>query len=169
MRAVWEATRAHGGMTELEEYTGEWTLLPDGTVREEARYAPLEDWGFLRELRDGACREVPKLELHLGFDLPRTKTGALPIPLETVMQRCAEAGLENGGWFVFKKDAVAAYRSNEFSDATIAEGEARVAAQARALSAALASLGSPTEVSFSLERVHGIWTFGAPAESLGQG
>lgn len=165
MRAVWEATRAQGGMTEIEEYTGEWTLLTDGTIRQdlplpaqrgEGRGEGLE---FLNELNEGRCREIPRLELHLGFDLPRTENGALPIPLETVMQKCTDAGLENGGWFVFKKDNIAAYRSNEFSNASVAEGEARVADQAKKLSDVLRALGHPTEVSFSLELVHGIWTF----------
>lgn len=156
MRAVWEATRAHGGMTEIEEYTGEWMLLTDGSVRVDSRYDVLgaPAFEFLRELSDGRCREIPRLELHLGFDLP-----GFPIPLETVMQRCTEAGLENGGWFVFKKDGMAAYRSNEFSNASVEEGEARVADQARKLAAVLRELGHATEVSFSLELVHGIWTF----------
>ncbi|MFT3712741.1 MAG: nucleoside monophosphate kinase [Archangium sp.] len=156
MLAVLEATKAHGGMTEIEEYTGEWTLLPDGSVRTDARYEVLHgafDW----LPREGMCREVPKLELHLGFDVPRTSSGALPIPLETVMAKSAEAGLENGGWFVFKKDGMAAYRSNEFSNASVAEGEARVADQAKKL---MAALGLKTELSFSLELVHGIWTWG---------
>ncbi|MBL8915334.1 MAG: nucleoside monophosphate kinase [Archangium sp.] len=161
MRAVWEATRVQGGMTEIEEYTGEWTLLTDGTIRQDLPLPAQRGEGleFLNELNEGRCREIPRLELHLGFDLPRTENGALPIPLETVMQKCTDAGLENGGWFVFKKDNIAAYRSNEFSNASVAEGEARVADQARKVSALLSALGHPTEISFSLELVHGIWTF----------
>jgi adenylate kinase family enzyme len=158
MRAVLEATRAHGGMTELEEYTGEWTVLADGKLRTESRYQVLQgafDW----LPREGMCRDIPKLELHLGFDLPWRSDGALPISLETVMAKCVERGFDHGGWFVFKKDTMAAYRSNEFSNASVADGEARVAEQAMKLWSVLRELGFATEVSYSLELVHGIWVF----------
>lgn len=158
MKVVLEETRAAGGMAELEEYLGEWSLQPDGAVVEDARYQalPYSDAAF-KEFDAARCSSIPSLELHLGFDLP--KDGALPISLAELMQACAARGLENGGWFLFRKETHWAYRSNEFSseDSTTAEG--RLFSQAKALQEVLAARKLTCPVSFSLERVHGIWTF----------
>lgn len=156
MQVVLDVTRAHGGMAELEEYVGEWTLLPDGSVRTDARYTPLPSHF---DAPQGRCRDVPKLELHLGFDVARLANGALPLSLAELTQRCSDAGLSNGGWFVFKKDGLAAYRSNEFSNLDLATAEAKVTEQAHALAKILRDARLNTEVSFSLELVHAIWTF----------
>jgi transglutaminase-like putative cysteine protease len=68
----------------------------------------------------------------------------------------------NGGCFVFKKGDVAAYRLNEFASTSIEAATARLTDQARALSSILRAAGLTCAVSFSLELVHGMWTFEAP-------
>ncbi len=158
MRTVLEVTRVHGGMAELEEYLGEWTLEADGSVTVDAEYPPLgmtfDDAAFAEQ----RCANRPPLELHLAFDLPR-KGIALPFALPELVEKCTAAGFDNGGWFVFKKGDLAAYRSNEFATGTVEAATERLHAQARELSRILGEAGLSWPVSFSLERVHGIWTF----------
>lgn len=157
MKVVLEETRAAGGMAELEEYLGEWTLQPGGEVVVDARYEPLpfSDAAFA-PFATHRCAGIPSLELHLGFDLPKREGEPMPLPLAQLMQACTQAGLENGGWFVFKKEGHWAYRSNEFSNEPVADAETKLFAQARALALILRDR---CPVSFSLERVHGIWVF----------
>lgn len=157
VNSVLAAAARHGAMVELEEYAGEWTLGLDGVVVTDSRYDPLPldrrvHGAFERDL----CRDIPRLELHHGFDLPR-QGDALPIPLPELMAACAAAGLDNGGWFLFANERAWAYRSNEFSNDEVAVAERRLEAQARALARLLVERGHACPVSFSLERVHAIW------------
>ena len=155
MKIVLEETRVAGGMAELEEYLGEWTLRADGTVVEDARYEALPCSGAaFAEFESRRCSDIPSLELHLGFDAPKVDGQGMPIPLSQLMDSCSQRGMQNGGWFVFKKDSHWAYRSNEFSSEPVADAERRLGQQARALRDLV-----PWDVSFSLERVHGIWVF----------
>lgn len=161
VQVVLEETRKRGGMAELEEYVGEWTLRRDGTVVADATY---ELVALDHEYSDFAANLAPVLptwELHHGFDVPKQPGDhdALPIALPELMGACAVAGLDNGGWFIFKNDAHWAYRSNEFGDGPQADATARVTAQAKALQGLLRARGIDVDIGFSLERVHGIWTF----------
>jgi adenylate kinase family enzyme len=160
MKVVLEETRAAGGMAELEAYVGEWTLAADGSVVEESRYPalPFSEAAF-GAFADGRCEPRPSLELHLGFDLPKQEGEVIPVPLSVLMEECSRRGLENGGWFVFRKAGFWAYRSNEFSSDTEARAEARLFAQAKALREVLRARGILGSVSFSLERVLGIWSW----------
>lgn len=159
MKIVLEATRVHGGMAEMEEYVGEWTLKPDGAVVEDSCYAPLAlDEGAFADFRQHLCREIPRLELHLGFNLPKGDDSTLPLPLGELMDACTASGLDNGGWFIFKNEEHWAYRSNEFSFDEVDAAGPRLLAQAKALQAILESRGIAGDVSFSLEKLHGIWT-----------
>ena len=157
MKVVLEETRAVGGMAELEEYLGEWTLQPGGEVTVDARYEalPFSEAAF-GEFAAHRCSAVPTLELHLGFDLPKRDGEPMPWALPELMEACQRAGLENGGCFVFKKQDQWAYRLNEFSSEPEDLAEAKLFAQARALAGILRGV---VPVSFSLERVHGIWVF----------
>ncbi len=160
MTVVLEETRAVGGMAELEEYVGEWTLAADGTIVEDTRYPLLPYSGAaFASFAANQCHDIPLLELHLGFELPKKQGEALPLPLAQLMDSCTQRGLENGGWFIFKKETQWAYRSNEFASEPIERAEPRLAAQARALREILFAAGFQVSVSFSLERVHGVWTF----------
>jgi adenylate kinase family enzyme len=161
MKIVLEEAHAHGAaMAELEDYVGEWTLCADGTLREDARYEELPyDAEQYAAFAAYAAPEVPTWELHLGFDLPKT-TGEIPLPLADVLAGCAERGLDNGGWFLFHSPRWAC-RSNEFSSLSEQDALARLHSQAHAVSAMLGERGHPCDVTFSLERVRGIWTMQA--------
>jgi hypothetical protein len=159
MPAVLEATRAVGGMAELEEYVGEWTLQPDGTVVEDSRYPLLGlDLSALAPFAANLCRDIPTWELHHGFDLLKT-SNELPLSLAELTAACAAGGLENGGWFVFKKDDVWAYRTNEFSSGELASEIDRLAAQARTLREILGTEHLEVPIGSSLEKVHAMWTW----------
>ncbi|MEO8701962.1 MAG: nucleoside monophosphate kinase [Kofleriaceae bacterium] len=154
MAHVLDATRARGGMAELEEYIGEWELAQDGTVTGH-ELPPLGlDLAALAAYADLACSPLPALELHHGFDLPKTDP---PLVLADLVAACTDAGLVNGGWFVFANPTHWAYRSNEFSSEPIATATARLHEQARVLQALLAARGIAAPIGYSLELVHGIW------------
>jgi adenylate kinase len=158
MQVVLEETRARGGMAELEEYVGEWTLRRDGTVHADAEYPLVPADHRYPDFAGALAPVLPQWELHHGFDVPKT-SDSLPLPLPELMQACAAAGLDNGGWFIFHNDEHWAYRSNEFRDGPQAEMTERLHQQARALQLLLEQRSVDVDVGYSLERVHGIWTF----------
>lgn len=150
-RVVLDVARELGGVVEVEESLGEWSVTPAGAVTLESKYEPL---GLsFADVVDHRCKSIPSLELHLGFDVPRVD-GRPPFPLSGLMQWCTDAGFDLGGWFVFKKDELAEYRSTAFSSEEPAPALARLTDQARALAKKVA-----VPVSFRLEVVHGIWVF----------
>jgi adenylate kinase len=161
VRIVLEETRKRGGLAELEEYLGEWTLQRDGAIVAEATYELVALDHEYPEFVANLAPVLPTWELHHGFDVPKQPgdQDALPIALPELMAACAVAGLDHGGWFIFKNDAHWAYRSNEFGDGPQADATARVTTQAQALQDLLRARGIDVDISFSLERVHGIWTF----------
>lgn len=155
---VLEAARRRGGMVEVEEYVGEWTLGLDGGVTTDSSWTPLAlDLGACAPFAPHLCRDLPRLELHLGFDAPKDGAAGPPVPLPELMAACAAAGLDNGGWFIFKAERTWNYRSNEFSDEPVDAARARLEGQARALRDLLAARGVVVPVAFSLEVVHAIW------------
>lgn len=167
MQIALEVTRERGGMAELEEYVGEWTLRRDGAVVADAVHDLVAlDHGY-PDFAAHLAPALPTWELHHGFDVPKV-AGADPPPIELaeLMSACAAAGLDNGGWFIFKHATCWAYRSNEFAEGAQADATARVTAQARALQQALRARGIDVAIGFSLERVHGIWTF-PPRQEVG--
>ena len=157
MEAVLRLGRERHVMVELEEYVGEWTVHAGGEVVADAEYPLTGDDHAYPEFAAALCRDIPLWELHHGFDLPKHGEASPPWPVADLVAACAAAGLENGGWFVFKNDHHWAYRSNEFSsDSQQACGD-RAIAQARLLREMLAARGHDADVGCSLERVHGIW------------
>jgi adenylate kinase len=161
MDVVLDVVRSRGGgiMSELEEYVGEWTLKPDGTLVTDAQYELTPDDHRHAAFDANRAPEIPTWELHHGFDVPKADADAMPITLADLAKACQEAGLDNGGWFIFKNEKHWAYRSNEFSNASHDEAQAKVTEQARALQRVLAERGIVCDVGFSLEKVHGIWNF----------
>lgn len=153
MQVALDVVRDMGGMAELEEYLGEWTLLPGGAIRTDARHAlaPLDH----TYPGHAPCADLPIWELHHGFDLPRT-SATPPIALPDLVARCAASGLCSGGWFLFANPTAWTYRTNEFSNATQAVCEDTLIAQARILQEIT---GHRVPIGFSLERVHGMWIY----------
>jgi hypothetical protein len=159
MQVVLDVTRARGGMAELEEYVGEWTLRSDGSVHADNTW-PLVSLDHKYPAFDAQLApQLPRWELHHGFDVPKRPGAPQPLALSELMEACAAAGLDNGGWFIFHNDERWAYRSNEFRDGSQDEATARLAEQARILQALLKARGLEVEIGYSLEAVHGIWTF----------
>lgn len=162
--AALAVAKDHHAMAELEEYVGEWTLGEDGRVTTDAQYTlmPPVDLGRFAEHASALAPSIPAWELHHGFDVPKADPAdAMPVALADLVAACEAAGLENGGWFVFADDRRWAYRTNEFADGELDAARTRLEVQARALRALLAERGVRVPVGFSLERVHGIWTWAA--------
>lgn len=158
MKTVIAATRERGGMAELEEYVGEWTLGTTNEITADSSYAPLSlDLAELAEFSPLLLSPIPTLELHHGFDVPKHDHPTPPLALAELIEACAAGGLVNGGWFIFKNAEHWAYRSNEFATEAVEAGTARLFAQARTLRTILEARGLEVPISFSLEKVHGIW------------
>jgi adenylate kinase len=108
---------------------------------------------------------TPRFELHHGFDIAKTEeTEPLPPidPKRVVAGTTAEAGMAVGGWFVFAKAGVWAYRCNQFSNSDYAACVADLKAQAAALHAWLGRAAPGRKVleqSCSLEKVLCMWPF----------
>ena len=154
MTAALALGRERRVMVELEEYVGEWTIRAGGELVADSTYALAGDDHTYPEFADKLCRDIPLWELHHGFDLPKRGEDAPPWRLAELIEACQRAGLENGGWFVFKHDQHWAYRSNEFSSAPEPEARAALFSQARAVREIVG-----VDIGCSLERVHGIWIF----------
>ena len=161
--ALTTALRIPGAMVELEEYLGEWTLHGDETVSGREFSALGLNREPFRAFDRFLCPEIPPLELHLAFDLPKRPGEPPPIPLDDLaeaLEQLAQADFANGGWFLFKHSDHWAYRANEFSFASPEAALARLRQQAQALQWLLPNwaINSPDRaIAFSLEIVHGIW------------
>ena len=155
--AVLAVASRHRAMAELEEYVGEWTLAVDGSVTADAEYTLLPAFDA-SAYPEGLAPQVPAWELHLGFDILKSDAPP-PIALDGLVAACATAGLENGGWFIFANDHHWAYRANEFAGGDLGTARARIEAQARTLSELLRTREVRCPIGFSLERLHGIWTW----------
>jgi hypothetical protein len=112
------SARQGGVVVEVERVVG--AIRVDGTA----------DWvdtpnldiafqGFLFERGASEGENGPEwnniYELHFSLDLPRTSNEP-PLGLEMLLEVCHRAGLEVGGWFVFRKPDRWAFRSNTFLD-----------------------------------------------------
>lgn len=108
---------------------------------------------------------IPPFELHLGFDLGDMSLAhgfrdKPPIDLDKLNRECYMAGLNNGGWFIFKDDRYWKYRSNEFCFENRNNCEEILKRQAILLAKILDGFYFRNHsIQLSLEVVHGIWTF----------
>ncbi len=104
---------------------------------------------------------IPPIELHHGFNiLKKNNIGIPPIALEDLAKSCKENGLENGGWFIFAHEKFWQYRTNEFYYGNLENAKTKIFDQASRLKYFLKTkYGQEVDVSFSMERVHGIWQF----------
>lgn len=109
--------------------------------------------------------ERPRFELHHGFDIAKTDRDEAAPPIEprkVVDGLTKEAGMSNGGWFVFAKNDVWAYRCNEFSNASYETCIAELVRQSEQLHAWLAREAAGRKVieqTCSLEKVLAMWPF----------
>jgi adenylate kinase len=185
-------------MCELEEYIGEWVLNSMDQVITETNYLKLtlptqSKTHYLEQLDqlvEGKNLLEPYqkkgsmiYELHLGFDI---EAETIPIDLKELIKECASNDIDNGGWFIFKKESeithrqIFCYRSNQFvlastnvdfnesasyyckmveSQARNLRGSVGKLLSAQLLSAQLlsAQLIEVPAISFSVEIVHRIW------------
>lgn len=151
-------------MVELEEYTSEWMRLKHGKTSEfEAIniYGPQTiSMDKLSDFDKYRIKHSP-IELHLAFDLPKSKYPEQPIDLNWLNKQCVRAGFSNGGWFIFRNESFWAYRSNEFIDSVLKTAENKIKKQAKQLSCIIYEK-FPSEfikINYSIELVHGIWVF----------
>lgn len=131
-------------------------------------FSRLPTWAEARALPK---KLTPRFELHHGFDIAKSHPDepAPPIDPKEVVAAASERGFCNGGWFIFAKKDVWAYRTNEFSNAEPAACVAELSRQAAALHGWLAERlahagpdGRPRPVAeqgVSLEKVLAMWPF----------
>ncbi len=152
---------------ELEQYLGEWQLWPDGDWIAETDYVESDIVTLPSTFESNMLKEIPKYELHHGFNLPKTSHINLitnnpqpPIDLEHVNQFCVKNQINNGGWFIFEHPKHWSYRSNEFVNCNSETAKDTLYQQAQMLQQLLIETGYvEVNVLSSLERVHTIYKF----------
>ena len=152
-------------MVELEQYHFECTYSPEFGHKILQRYNPIElDVPFHPK---HLAKPVPRLELHLAFNLAKKDFPQMPIEPEELVTRCKAKGIDNGGWFIFRNDVEWQYRTNQFFDGDVSidelqkQAEKILAKQAADLWTIVKEFGIKTQIQirYSLESVHGIWIF----------
>lgn len=179
------ASYKHGEvLVETEENIFEASVRPaDGSLHVtldagETAYAVdfsrLPPWAEARALPK---KLTPRFELHHGFDIPKLHPDepAPPIEPKEVVAAATSLGFSNGGWFIFAKKDVWAYRTNEFSNLSAPSCVTELHRQAAALHAWLTerlahagpdgSARHVAEQTVSLEKVLAMWPFRPEAES----
>jgi len=140
-------------MAEMEEYVYEIEYCDDKIVSE----IRIPQVSFTKnvEYDDILLADIPKLELHHGFDLEYNDK--LQIDLELLKLMCESCGFDNGGWFVFRNNKNG-YRSNEFYNGNLADAIEKLKLQTVALNEILKLMGFNVKISSNIEIVHGIWS-----------
>ena len=149
-------------MVEIEQYTGEWLLPAQSNSAQQTNvYEPIDvDMGVFSDYASNVINKVPPIELHHGFDIPKNNSNEeMPIALAELNDKCKRAGLDNGGWFIFKNEKMWAYRSNEFSFDSLENSQKKLFEQAYLLRQIVEWMGFSVDIGSSLELVHGIWIF----------
>ena len=75
------------------------------------------DWIKKIKPKEIAFPPSPSLpfEIHHGFNIAIDKKGPPPISLDELMDFCRRNNIIVGGWFIFEKERLWAYRSNSFT------------------------------------------------------
>jgi adenylate kinase len=152
-----------GVMTELEEETFAKTFDEEGKehVTLNRGNTPYRvDWTQLDGYREKQIANVPRFELHHSIDISKTEGETTPpIDLDELSALTSRNGFQTGGWFIFRKESVWAYRSNEFTNQDYDQALTRLNQQAMRLR----EIGSRLlarrtfESTCSMEKVHAIW------------
>jgi hypothetical protein len=163
MRAVLGVAQQYSGasngvMSEVEEdilhLEGERVVMDRGCPEDGFDGSQLADWKHL------LVQPTPKFELHHGIDISKSDCPSMPFTLEALMKHTTEAGFSVGGWFVFAKHDVWAFRSNEFSNVEYGAARNSLQSQTKNLIKIVASLTTSHFVTTSsMEKVHAIWHF----------
>lgn len=125
-------------------------------------FSKLPAWAAEKAMPDG---DRPRFELHHGFDIAKSDPSEPAPPIEpkrVVEGMRAEAGMSNGGWFIFAKKDVWAYRCNEFSNNDYGVCVKELVRQSEALHAWLCKEAAGRKVveqTCSLEKVLAMWPF----------
>jgi adenylate kinase len=152
-----------GVMTELEEEIFNQEYDEEGKVASSLNrgFTPTTiDWTQLPGWKDKMIANVPRFELHHGFDIPKKEGETTPpIDLNLLSEVTAKLGIQTGGWFIFRKKGVWAYRSNEFANGMFESTLERLQEQTDRLRGLVKAIlpKQPFTSSCSLEKVHAIW------------
>jgi len=150
-------------MSEVEEniFSKSYSIDGQETIDYDYGFTPAAiDWTHLPQWKDRVIDQVPKFELHHGFDISTEDYPAQPIDLAELLNKTTEAGFSVGAWFIFGKKGFWAYRSNEFSNEDYQTCMDKLQKQATDLRFIIASFGDFKYINgCSLEKVHAIWKF----------
>lgn len=111
---------------------------------------------------------IPKFELHHGFDVVKKDKDEVvpPLALSDLFKLLSNEKTNTfsvGGWFIFRKADVWAYRSNEFANGVYEDAISRLERQASTLKEVLTTCsqlkGYTFHSGYSLENVMAIWSF----------
>lgn len=109
---------------------------------------------------DKIIPNIPIFELHHGFDIDKKiNEYKPPISPDEMVEISKEIGLTVGGWFIFQKNDLWAYRSNEFSNASYEQSIEKLNQQAMNLNKKMEEIGYNIDNGFSLEKVIAMWRF----------
>ena len=152
-----------GVMTELEEdiYEKEFDEKGNATIVLNRGNTPYSiDWSKLEGWRKKQIENVPRFELHHGFDIAKKSDEANPpIDVSELSKKTTESGFQTGGWFIFRKQERWSYRSNEFSNKEYKFCLNKLNNQAVRLRAIVKEILSNRQFtsSSSMEKVHAMW------------
>ncbi len=95
------------------------------------------------------------IEIHHGINIPKQQYPQPPLELSELLVMAPKAGMRVGGWFLFDKGHVWAYRSNQFTTAEQFDEQTR--SQNAALHAQLQQRGIQYSLWSIAEQVFGLW------------
>jgi adenylate kinase len=150
-------------MTELEEDIFQMDFNARGIkniVLDSGNTPYAVDWDQLPGWKEKQIPQIPRFELHHGFDVVKNEGESHPpIMPSDLSQITSQQGFQTGGWFIFRKTGVWSYRSNEFSNKDYISSLDTLNAQAQRLRNIVAGILSNRKFtsSCSMEKVHAIW------------
>jgi hypothetical protein len=147
-------------VVEVEEET--ISIKYDGNDKATVEHDQGEQFGDLdiQKLGHNTIENVPKHEIHHGFDILKTGTAEKPLHQDAIHKKCIEHGFDLGAWFIFDSPSNWLYRCNEFSNLSYSECLQKMHEQHAVLRKILNELGYPNiAMTASLERVLGVWRF----------
>ncbi len=107
---------------------------------------------LLKDIIQKPSASLP-IEIHHTIDIP--KQGPPPFELPRLLQDTMTQGIELGGWFLFDKGELWAYRSNSF--AKIDQAQEIASQEYQSLQAYLEQQKHPYQLRTLIENVLGIW------------